>query len=41
FQCAQYYLMITNQIDMPCRFDVIGILDDKIEHVQDAFGVEI
>ena len=26
-------------LDTPCRFDVIGIEDDKLTYVRDAFGV--
>ena len=25
--------------DQPCRFDVVGILGDEIEHIKDAFGL--
>ena len=34
---ALYYLQKTNNLDKFCRFDVIEILGDKINHIQDAF----
>ncbi|HAG65712.1 MAG TPA: YraN family protein [Ruthenibacterium lactatiformans] len=37
-QCAQYYLMEKGLADVPCRFDVVGILGEEISLVKDAFG---
>lgn len=36
---AAVYYMFSHQIpeDCPCRFDVVGILGDRVEVVQDAF----
>jgi len=34
---AEYYLMIKNKYYADCRFDVIEVLGDKIEHVENAF----
>lgn len=36
-KCARYYLMTTGQMDLPCRFDVIGILGEEIFHIRNAF----
>lgn len=36
-KCAQYYLWTSGNLEMPCRFDVIGILDEEIFHIQNAF----
>lgn len=36
-KCALYYLMDTGQNGIPCRFDVIGILDEEIIHIRNAF----
>ncbi|MGN0383332.1 MAG: YraN family protein [Eubacterium sp.] len=39
FKVAQFYL-IKNRLgmDTPCRFDVILIKGNKIEHIKNAFG---
>ncbi len=39
WRTAQYYMM-ENKIaeDVPCRFDVISFLGDKIKHIKNAFG---
>ena len=34
---ASYFLQKTKMFDKICRFDVIEILGDKIEHIQNAF----
>ena len=34
---ASYYLQKTKQFNKVCRFDVIEILGDKINHIQNAF----
>lgn len=34
---AEYYLMCNPMVRMTVRFDVIGILGDKIEHIRNAF----
>ena len=34
---ANYYLMKTKQIESNCRFDVIEVLDDEINHIKNAF----
>lgn len=36
-KCATYYLKKNRLDDVPVRFDVVGILDDKIEVIQNAF----
>lgn len=36
-RCAQYFLLEHHVADQKCRFDVIGISPDKIEHVENAF----
>lgn len=36
-KCAMFYLTTHGLIDHPCRFDVIGILDEKIQLVKNAF----
>ena len=36
-QCANYWLFKNKQTGVPVRFDVIEILDDKVNHIQDAF----
>ena len=38
FKVASEYLVKNNLIDFECRFDVIEILDGKINHVKDAFS---
>jgi len=39
YQTAQYYLY-KNRLpeSTPCRFDVVAILGDKLEHIKDGFG---
>ncbi len=34
---AEIYLMIKNRYYNDCRFDVIEVFDDKIEHIENAF----
>ncbi len=35
---AEYYLATRiHRMDVPCRFDVIGFLDGRIEHYENAF----
>lgn len=34
---AGYYIARTHNINMPCRFDVIGILGNEIQVVKNAF----
>lgn len=34
---AEYYLLKTNQTDCECRFDVIEVLDGKVEHLKACF----
>ena len=34
---AQYYLYSRRYGDIPCRFDVVCILDQEIQWIQDAF----
>lgn len=36
-QCAQYYLMAKGRADLPCRFDVISIMDEEIILYRNAF----
>lgn len=36
-KCAAYYLKKHNLYNVPVRFDVVGILGDKIQVVQNAF----
>ncbi|MDD3360055.1 MAG: YraN family protein [Hespellia sp.] len=36
-KCAQYYLARHQVCDIPCRFDVIGILGKEITLAKDAF----
>lgn len=36
-KCAGYYLTTTGNLEVPCRFDVIGILDEEICYIQNAF----
>ena len=33
---AQLYLM-QKKIDLPCRFDIIEVLDEEINHIENAF----
>lgn len=34
---ALYYLKQFNQMDSPCRFDVIEIVGDNLNHIENAF----
>lgn len=34
---ATQYLKSTNKLNTPCRFDVVEILGDKIEHIENCF----
>lgn len=34
---ASYYLMINNLSDADCRFDVVEILGEEINHIKNAF----
>ena len=36
-KCAMYYLMKKGLVDVPVRFDVIGILGEEKEHIINAF----
>ena len=36
-QTAFYYVTIKNKESMTCRFDVIGILGNEIQHIKNAF----
>ena len=36
---AEFYLLEKSLNDMPCRFDVIEILDGQINHINNAFCV--
>ena len=36
-KCAMYYLMKKGFIDVPVRFDVVGILGKEKEHIINAF----
>ena len=36
-KCALHYLMMNHLSDVPVRFDVVGILGDKKEHIKNAF----
>lgn len=36
-KCAQYYIYKNRVGDMPCRFDVVGILGNELELIKNAF----
>ena len=36
-RCAMYYVTSKGMTDVPCRFDVVGILGEKIVLIQHAF----
>ena len=36
---AQEYLLREKCADVPCRFDVIEIENDRINHIEDAFSI--
>ena len=38
YKVAESYLNYTNNVAVPCRFDVIGFDDNKINHIKNAFG---
>jgi len=37
YKCAQYYVLQHRLQTLPCRFDVIGMTEDEIVHIEDAF----
>lgn len=37
YKCAMYYMMERGIDDVPCRFDVVGILGDEVILVKDAY----
>lgn len=37
FRCALHYLSEKQMQDIPCRFDVIGIKNNEIVHIMNAF----
>lgn len=37
FRCGEFYLTEHHLMDVPCRFDVIGIEGERITHIKDAF----
>ena len=37
--CARFYLLKNKLKNVPCRFDVIGIDDNKIIHIKNAFSL--
>lgn len=38
YKVAEGYLSYTNNAEVPCRFDVIGFDNNKINHIKNAFG---
>lgn len=36
-KCAMYYMKKNGLFDVPVRFDVVGIMDDQVQVVQNAF----
>ena len=36
-KCALHYMMMHHMVDVPVRFDVVGIMGDKKEHIENAF----
>ena len=36
-KCALYYLTKKGTMELPCRFDVVSILNDKIQVIKNAF----
>lgn len=36
-KCAMYYITQNGLADLPCRFDVVGILGGQIELIKNAF----
>jgi putative endonuclease len=39
-RAAQIYLHVKGAWDKPCRFDVVGISGDTVEHITDAFRAD-
>lgn len=39
YQSALFYLMVHRLEQIPCRFDVIGVLGEKLVHQKDAFRI--
>lgn len=39
FIVANEYLQKTKKTDFPCRFDVVEFIDEKINHIIDAFSM--
>ena len=37
--CAKAYLQTERKYDAACRFDVIEIENDEINHIEDAFSI--
>lgn len=40
FMVASEYLMKNDLSDAPCRFDVVEVLGDKINHIENAFLIK-
>lgn len=38
YKVAENYLSYTKRVDVPCRFDVIGFDNGRINHIKNAFG---
>ena len=38
YKVAENYLNYIKKVEVPCRFDVIGFDNDKINHIKNAFG---
>lgn len=38
YKVAESYLNYTKRVEVPCRFDVIGFDNEKINHIKNAFG---
>ena len=36
-RCANHFLVCSNLYNVSCRFDAIGILNGKIQHIENAF----
>jgi putative endonuclease len=39
-RAAQLWLLQAKRGDVPCRFDVLALEGDKIEHIEDAFTTD-
>jgi putative endonuclease len=37
-RAAEIYLHVKKRQDCACRFDVVAVTGDRIEHIEDAFG---